>query len=227
MSTATPSLCAAPRCRSVGHHWPDCTDGDCRGCQPRLAADGLRLCDRHTADIADDAREAGRLYDELALRLLGAGGSGEPVSGTPAARIPDPRAVEARTLIRHTLASWCRLVAEERGIALPADQVDAMGEYVARHHEWLAAHPAAGECAAELAELAHGRTRSLAYPSGARVVEIGACPHAGCEGVLRAIVRRSDALLPSEVVCSADEAHRWGAAQWHALGRAMSGREAA
>lgn len=147
------TLCAAPHCRVRGQHTTDCPGGDCRGCLPRPAADGLALCWPHTEWLERDARQAAWLYGELEHVLIGAPAFGGRVSGSPdRTRLPNMAAVEARTLIRHTLVSWCRLIAEERGIDLPRDEVAAMGDYIARHAHWLAAHPAAGEAAADLRE---------------------------------------------------------------------------
>src|SRR5689334_15931873 len=102
-------LCIAPRCRHPRHQ-PGCTDQQCADHPAWPAAPGLRLCDRHTQDIARDAATAAQLYDELALRLLGGSGGGEPVSGTAdRTRLPNPAAVEARATIRHVLVAWCRL----------------------------------------------------------------------------------------------------------------------
>jgi hypothetical protein len=217
----TPSLCISPRCKARGYHHPDCGNADCGGCLPRLAADGLRLCHLHTRRIAEDATQAAELHDELTLRLTGAGQAGQRMSGTPDHGTDlDPRAVDARATIRHTLVSWCHLIAEERGHALPADTVPALGAYVARHAEWLAATEYADEASDEL----HGLVSAgypIAYPSGARVFPIGSCPHEGCAGTIKAILRRVDSLLPSSLQCDADEEHAWAADQWIALGRKL------
>jgi len=211
-------LCVAPGCRCYGRHAPDCL-GDCRGCLPRLAADGLRLCRPHAEGLGRDARQAAELYDELALALAGASSPVGRVSGSPdRSRIPNPAAMEARSRIRAILASWCQLIAEERGAELPRDEVADMGEYVARHALWLAAHPAAGDAADELRELVRV-ARRIAYPDGTRRVDVGPCPHDGCGGTIRALLRRADSLLPSAIVCSASAEHEWPADQWLTLGR--------
>src|SRR5690606_6490509 len=214
-------LCAAPHCRARGQHTTDCPGGDCRGCQPRPAADGLALCWPHTEWLARDARQAAWLYGELEHVLIGAPAVGGRVSGSPdRTRLPNMAAVEARTLIRHTLVSWCRLIAEERGIDLPRDEVAAMGDYIARHAHWLAAHPAAGDASAEMRELAV-RAHRIAYPDGTRVVAVGPCPRDGGGGTTRAVLRASDSLLPSRIVCDANADHVWPADQWLTLGRQL------
>jgi len=170
------------------------------------------LCWPHTEWLERDARQAAELYDELALVLTGGSGHTGRVSGSPdRTRLPNPAAI----------ASWCRLVAEERGVELPEDTVADMGAYIARHAHWLAAHPAAGEAADELRELAHGRPWRVCYPDGTRAVDVGPCPHDGCDGTIRALLRRADSLLPSAIVCDADEQHEWPASQWMSLGRQL------
>lgn len=235
-------LCAAPGCTSRGYHWSDCA-GDCGGCQPRLAADGLRLCRRCTEGIAIDARHAATLHAELAQRLSGSGAPGEKTSGSrnPGLTLND-RAAEVRTLIRNVLVSWTRLIAEERGFALPNvayvqvlplgfigpprllrrvdESAAALGEFIARSAEWLAAHPAAGEAAGELRDLVHS-AYPVAYPSGTRFFDVAPCLVVGCTGTIRAVVRRVDSLLPSALVCSEDDGHTWPASEWLTLGRQL------
>lgn len=214
--------CESPRCRAHGQHAPGCTDGDCRGCLPRLAADGLRLCHVCRRRLAEDITTAAQLHGELALVLASVGIGGERVSGSPTRSLAlNDAAVDARTLIRHTLVSWAQLVAEERGFSLPADHVTAIAAYLVRDVEWLAAHETARDCADEFAELAHGRPRRIAYPNGARTFTVARCPEDGCGGEIRAVLRRTDALLPSELVCGVDGGHRWTAGQWIRLGRRL------
>jgi hypothetical protein len=186
------------------------------------------LCTPHTAWLAEDAVNAAALYDELEYRLVGGQGKGDKVSGTPGARYPDQRAIDARTDVRHTLASWCRLIAEERGATLPEDELPALGEFVARHASWLAAQPFAAEASDELHDLAHGKPRSVAYPSGSSRRELHRdCPMDECDGKLMAVMRPGDSLLPPEVFCSINDEHRWASSEWRQLDRLVSGRRAA
>lgn len=220
------TLCLLSTCRIPGRHRDGCT-GDCGGCLPALAADGLRLCTLHAARIGQHAVQLAELYDELALRLVAATSSGEPVSGSgDTTRLPNPAAVEVRTEIRHVLVSWCRLISEERGFALPVDQVQALGRYVAASAPWLAASEYADEVAGELADLRR-RAWGVAYPSGTHTVHVGPCPQVGCGGTLTAVVRAADAQLPSEVVCDAEPGHRWDSTRWRQLDRLVTARRAA
>jgi hypothetical protein len=214
-------LCVNPRCRMLGQHRPTCKV-ECRGCLPRYAADGRNLCEVCTRRLAEDATIAADLHVELEQVLAKPGSPAERTTGTPdhGTELND-RAVAARTLIRHTLASWCLLVAEERGVGTPDDTVDAMAAYVALHAVWLSAHPAAGDCADEFADLAHGAPWAIAYPSGARRFPIGPCLIAECTGQIVAVLRDTDQLLPSALTCDADKEHTWTAAQWREIGRAL------
>ena len=215
-------LCLNPRCRVLGQHTPTCTDPDCRGCLPHRAADGLRLCERCIARLAADANLAAHLHTELEHVLAAPERPGERTSGSPdRARLPNPAAVECRTEIRHVLASWSRLIAEDRGHRLPADTVPAMGAYVARNAVWLAAQDYAGDACTELADLAHGRAWRVAYPNGTRSFDVAGCPMDGCGGTIRAVLRQTDSLLPSALICSTDETHCWAASEWITLGRKL------
>jgi len=222
-------LCLAAYCRALGVHATDCTVTDCRGCVPRRAADGLRLCGYHTERIGLDAVRAAELHAECVLAL--AGGSGEPVrGGIPGGISLSDAATTARTEIRHTLVSWTLLIGEERGLSLPPDGMWHLGQYVAKHSQWLAAHGAAGDAVDELANLV-GLGRRAAYPDGARVIHIGSCPEVvedePCGGKIRALLRRADSLLPSEVVCNRVETHAWTGDRWRTLGRQMETKRAA
>jgi hypothetical protein len=214
-------LCVNPRCRMLAQHRPDC-DVECRGCLPRYAADGRNLCEVCTRRLVEDATTAAELYAELELVLAAPGRPGEKTTGTAehGTELND-RAVEARTLIRHTLASWCLLVADERGIGTPQDTTAAMARYVGLHAVWLSAHAAAGDCADELAGLAHGAPWRTAYPSGARRFKVGPCLMDDCPGEIVAVLRDTDQLLPSALTCDTDAAHSWSAGQWREIGRAL------
>jgi hypothetical protein len=239
-------LCASPRCRLPGRHDDGCADEHCRGCSRARAADGLNLCPHCTARIGTDAKRSAELDPDLALALIAAGSPGQ--RGDHGGLSLSDAAMDARTLIRAVLSSWCRLISDERGIHLPGawrlvvlpsgihgpanrawfvrDTVAAMANYIDVHTEWLAAHPAASEAADEMADLAR-RAAAAAYPSGTRIIEIGRCPAADadempCIGRIRALLRTEASLLPSAVACDTDPAHSWGPAEWRSLGRHMA-----
>ncbi|MEV5629164.1 hypothetical protein [Micromonospora tulbaghiae] len=171
-------LCVAEHCYTPREHGPACPGGDCRGCLPRLAADGLRLCSVDVRRLVEDARTAAVLHEDLALTLIRRGRGGEKVAGSSSgAPVPDDEVMEARSAIRATLVALVRMIAEERGSHLPADAITELGEYVAHHATWLAAHEAAEEHAKDLRDIASDpRTRRLAYPAGSDRMYIGDCP---------------------------------------------------
>lgn len=219
-------LCVSPNCRLPGRHTDDCTDPECRGCHPARAADGLQLC-LHCGDrIATDAVKAAATDPALLLALTPTGEPG--ARGDHGGLTLSDAAVEARTNLRAVLTSWCRMIAEERGITLPHDgQPMTLGAYVATHARWLAAHPAAADASAEMADLARS-CYAAAYPSDTRIIHIGACPALvdgePCEGQIRALLRREASLLPSAVACDTVAEHAWTPDQWRALGRHMAQR---
>jgi hypothetical protein len=241
--------CLSPRCGEPGEHYDDCDGTRCRGCVPRQTAPGKTLCRECTRQLGRDIPAVAALDRELLERLTGtsAGGEGGKTSNPPGSRQPDDRPLWARAEIRNALASWTRIVCEERNVATPArltvrerplgftgpmpvirvpdDSTIGLAAFLVRHLDWLAGHNAADELADTFAELAHGRARRIAYPSGARVVEIAPCPCLvgadRCEGVIKAIVRPTDALLPTELVCDVDDTHRWSSTQWTRLRRQL------
>ncbi|WP_435233345.1 hypothetical protein [Micromonospora aurantiaca (nom. illeg.)] len=171
-------LCVAAHCYTPRQHGPACPGGDCRGCLPRLAADGLRLCSVDVRRLVEDARTAAVLHEDLALTLIRRGRGGEKVAGSSSgAPVPDDEVREARSAIRSELVRLARLIHEERGHALPADDIVSIAAYVARNDRWLAAHEAADEHAKDLRDLASdARPWRLAYRSGSDRLYIGDCP---------------------------------------------------
>ncbi|MEU4640841.1 hypothetical protein [Micromonospora sp. NPDC023814] len=172
------SLCVADHCGIRHQHQPDCPNPQtCPGCLPRPAADGLRLCEVDMRRLAEDARTAAVLYEDLALTLIRRGRGGERVAGSSTgAPVPDDEVMEARQAIRATLVSLVRIIADERGLQTPADEVSALGAYVAHHAVWLAAHPAADEHAKDLRDIAgDGRNWRMAYPAKANRTYAGRC----------------------------------------------------
>lgn len=224
-------LCVAPNCRMPGHHADDCKaepDKPCRGCQPARAADGLRLCWHCTNRLGTNAVAAAELWVELGLVLVGGGVGDEIRQRNPGAGLNlKPAIIEHRTLIRHRLVSWTRLIAEDRGFTLPDGSTGSLGRFVCDSAQWLAAQDFADEASGELAELV-STGRSLRQPSGTRIIEIGPCPRTiadeediqwPCKGVVRALLRTEASLLPSAIQCDADDEHTWASHQWRHLGR--------
>jgi hypothetical protein len=210
-------LCESPRC------WRDPDTGELR---PDLAAPGFLLCwtcrDRLAADLT-------RLPDicadlESALANTGSNAGGPVVSGSRERALPiNIAAAYARTEIQPVLLSWVVLVVEQRGINPPARirDPDVLARWLGRHVDWLAAHPAAGDAAEEIAEARRVAFRG-AYPNVVRRVKLGACPaDSGCAGTVHAIVRDPGAFLPSSALCTDDPCHEWPMSAWGDLRRAM------
>jgi hypothetical protein len=179
----TTLLCASRYCALPGLH-ADCEDPECRGCMPARAADGLYLCPRCAGLLERDPWTAARLHAALGQALIGGGGERGPRGASVGLDLNDV-ALEARTAIRGVLVALCRMVAEERGVALPADDVTAMAGYLSRHARWLAAHRAAGEHAQDLRDtVTDGRTWRVAYATAGDRTLIGVCnqPHEAPSG---------------------------------------------
>lgn len=186
----TTLLCASAWCYLPGQHLPEPEpnhdEATCGGCQPARAADGLYLCGRCARLLERDPWEAARLYVDLGQVLAGGSSTGERGPGGRSTGVElHPVAVEARGAIRSTLAGLCRIVAEERGLALPDDTPVAMARFLSRHAQWLAAHRAAGEFAGELRDVAtDGRSKRVAYAVSSDRTLIGLCnqPRADADG---------------------------------------------
>lgn len=187
MKATTALLCEA-NCAVRGRHIGECDRRDaCRGCQPRQAADGLRLCIVHADRVAADARDTVALHADLALVLIRRGRGGEGVSGSSSgAPVPDEDVMEARAAIRSTLIQLTKVITSERGVRAPLamrgrkpyidTRPEALGPFVARHARWLAAHTNAGRYANLLHEATHGDVCRIAYPVTSDRIYIGDCP---------------------------------------------------
>jgi hypothetical protein len=136
-------LCAAAHCARRGKHRPGCQhaecskaceDGQCWGCLPRVAADGLHLCEVDIRRIAEDAVRCAELHVALDERIIpssaglrdngggGGGGGGGADEGPP---VPDDAVLDARGRIMAVLLAIVRIITKERGITGPADQPSA------------------------------------------------------------------------------------------------------
>lgn len=191
--------CASALCPPFrGRHTQGCLDEvgtKCDGCLPRLAADGLRLCQLCARLLAEDPVTLAGRYAALGLVLAG-GGRG---AGVHVAVSRDPNmqlnaaAAEARAQIRAELIALVRLVVGERGVHVPVrrvvarrpvgfvgpmplvsfvdSSVEALAFFLGKHAEWLAAHRAAGEHAEVLRQLVRG-SFVVAYPNGTRLFPV-------------------------------------------------------
>ena len=227
------TLCAAPNCQPRG------SDTAAR------ALDGLLLCGHHTHKIGHDAGRLAVYHDELAEVLAHVGGGTAGVTHNHPGLSVDQTVADTRHHIRQLLVGTVRTIAHQRGVRLPCrwlydrplpagvqgprravfevldDRNDVLAQVVADHSVWLAARPDAGAISDRYAYLRR-RAWSLLHIERTVVVLIGPCPmlvagHA-CRGTVRALVRRTDTLLPLAVSCE-DPEHSWPVEELARLGR--------
>jgi hypothetical protein len=113
----------------------------------RTSRTGSRLCAGCRDRLAERLRELPARYGALAP-------SRPP--GVP----PSAHAAEARSAVRGVLAAWAHVVVGGRTVARPARSVAGLAGFLHRHVDWLGAHPAAGEIADELGDLAARLSRA-------------------------------------------------------------------
>jgi len=188
-------------CRSRRH------DGDAT---PPRTAPGLAICADCREQAEEDLLELPGLYDMCAYMLdtRGKPQLRERVSGRRRRGIVLREAVvNVRSDVLGVLASWCGLVANERGVPGPDElSVPRLSTFVLIHFGWLTAHPAASEFADELAELADG-ARAVLQPDNDTEIELGPCARPGCGWTVRA-----EGHPPRRVRC--DAGHEWPPEQW-------------
>lgn len=140
-------------------------------------------------------------------------------------------ALSTRRWVCEVLASWCRLVAEERDLRpdLDTGDAEAMAGWLMIHADWLAHHEAARDVTGEVSNAAD-KCDAIARNVRRHRFPIAPCVEHGttdlgervaCDGTLKAYIRTDDDLLPSVVACDADPDHSWSAGAWHALGRRL------
>lgn len=199
-------------------------------------ADGLNICVWHRDRAERAVAELPALYDSLQRRLATNGSTG--LTGMPTAK-KDPgidlnhRVVACRTNIKANLVGWTRFAIEERGMTCPQDTVYALSAFIVRQVDWFLAGPGARQFASDFID-DWQTARSLADPNQTRRFEVGPCPEPDCEGILVALLRPKDSLLPSHVICDSspedDEGnltHLWPADKWMLLGRRVLAKETA
>lgn len=67
----------------------------------------------------------------------------------------NPEASEIGWVLRNTLSTWCRLIAEERGKALPEDNPAAVARWMLSHVTWLRHHRAGADAVDEITSVVH------------------------------------------------------------------------
>ncbi len=220
--------------------------------RPRRALDGLYVCHGHRDRLERNIAEMPRLHDDLIERLAG-NDHGAALTREderwPLAVADHPlpiavHVVEHRDQMRHVVASWASLTAEERGLATPGTpMLSILSTWLLAHLDWACAQLWVDEFYAEIAGLAT-RARALIAANPRRRFVVGSCPmpvplhrehgqteaqavalygSRQCTGVLSARLARGDDLLPSAIECDQSTEHVWTAHQWVALGRRIHG----
>ncbi|WP_103501675.1 MULTISPECIES: hypothetical protein [Streptomyces] len=214
MADPTPSgpvPCAAQRCQRAGR------SGDLRR---RPAAPGFRLCGSCRRTLAADLAALPELHrDSEEQSVL-------PARNAAAVRVtghlPAAPAGEVGVEVRHDaavrLVFWSRLVLDEQTSepAPPGRAVPELAEFLARHVDFLAAHPAAGPAADEIADVA-GALRRLVAPPRAPLVPLGRCVEPGCGAEVLLPGRGGDDLVLRGPKCRAG--HVLTPRQWLLLKR--------
>ncbi|WP_433544700.1 hypothetical protein ACQPZG_05580 [Streptomyces sp. CA-294286] len=139
-----------------------------------------------------------------------------PRRHVPVATLHAP-AADARRAVLGVLASWAGLTVQSTGARAPRREVGELCAFLHRNLGHLVRHPAAGEFAAEVADV-HSRAERIALPpQEAPATAVGPCVMTGCGGRLTARPAR-DRRDPARVRCDTDPAHTWSGPQWLSLG---------
>lgn len=174
---------------------------------------------------------------EAALEPAKRGHGGSTVKASKEPPMPiSAHILDVRLDTFHDLHYWCSFILENmrgaNGAALATHvelTIDGMTAFVNTWADRIVTDfPDDGQnLGKEVAK--HARNLSgIVQETGVRKFPIGGCPEHGtsdmgeripCPGELRAMLRKDDDLLPSEVACSVDEEHRWAAREWMQLGR--------
>jgi hypothetical protein len=198
-----------------------CESPDC----PGNVSAGFRLCVECRREVRRELRALPGLYRDCAWKL----------SNTPQGMVPrisrtrpvgislNEAAVRVRADVLDILSAWCALVVSERGVAGPADRaVDELAAFLDRNLVWLAAHPAAGDLAAEL----HGLTEAacdVADNASGETRTLGRCDRSGCGQTV--FMTRTPEGGGHRVRCAAG--HAWQPHEWLLLSRRMATVEVA
>ncbi|WUI00226.1 hypothetical protein OHR68_43290 [Spirillospora sp. NBC_00431] len=162
--------------------------------RPRQALPGLYLCEGHKGELERLVTEYPAYYDDL-QRAHTPGGGGRPVHGAMPLAIDEDTA-RHRSHMAGVLASWCAVVAQDRGITPPTSTEPAdMSRWLRPHLDWCAAHDWASDMIAELRG-ATGKALGMVDIRAHRVLLAARClTHQDgerCEGAVTITVRGDD-----------------------------------
>jgi hypothetical protein len=157
----------------------------------------------------------------------------------------DPRASAAASELRHHLCNWVTIVAETRGIPIPAAAVyhpggepgmDTLARWLLAHIEWLRHHEHGHIAVDELTGDMRQARRVIDVPANRTTFPVGPCPEVTapadldyrpnlhCPGEVRAYIP-NDATQPARLQCTTCHSV-WESWQWLRAGRRIKDREA-
>ncbi|MFD4659814.1 hypothetical protein ACFWP2_29775 [Kitasatospora sp. NPDC058444] len=195
--------CASSRCApppTAGPRTPSAAARLCADCVDLLRANLRRLLDAY--------RESDHALTPTTPR------SGVRVGGTKTAKgiVLDQRAMDLRSRMTETLASWARLVVDETRSPGPRHHgVVSLVDFLRQNIEWLAAHPAAADFDEEVRQLLES-CRTVLGPTLERRTPIGVCPEADCHSTLHVIRQADAAARHSSIAC--DSGHVLPPQEW-------------
>lgn len=162
--------------------------------RPRPAVDGLYLCRGHLRELERLVAEMPARHDDLDRALLASGPKTHTTS-SPGLTV-DEAAADLRMHMTNLVASWCRVVAEDRGITTPAGpELARTSPWLIPHLQWCAAHRWVDEMLTELRQVT-GRAIGLT-DIPARRIRLGeqCLTHTDgerCDGIVTIIIRGDD-----------------------------------
>jgi hypothetical protein len=164
----------------------------------------------------------------------------------------DPLASAAASELRHHLCNWVTIVAETRGLPLPAAAIyhpggepgmDTLARWMLAHVEWLRHHEHGHIAVEELTGDMRQARRVIDVPANRTTFPVGPCPEylsmtvtwdppgigarhveQNCAGEVRAYIPNTDT-QPARLECSACHTV-WESWQWLRAGRRIKDREA-
>jgi hypothetical protein len=158
-------------CTRPGVHDGDCPGDTCTGCARTPAAAGRICCARHEDAVSAALQELPDLYAALGEPTTSTGG-GSTASEADQDATPEalPPVIAARSLIRSTLVTWCRVLEDDFGVPLPDERTiadDTRGTILRRQWDVDIAVRALREARtidarAHLARVAEGHRRAAA-----------------------------------------------------------------
>jgi hypothetical protein len=158
----------------------------------------------------------------------------------------DPRASAASSELRHHLCNWVSIVAETRGLPLPAAAVyhpggepgmDTLARWMLTHVEWLRHHEHGHIAVEELTADMRTARRVIDVPANRTTFPVGPCPEMfhvpqwptkfddHCTGEVRAYIPNTED-QPARLECTLCRTV-WESWQWLRAGRRIKDREQA